>query len=117
MVQILEGVAVLGAFTLYMIPSIEADARNRDDAFAITVFNVLLGWTVIGWIAAFVWARRSATEKRLTHLVRRTKRTVARVTIDKLVAHAALRGALQRTMPMVGKLRVRSRAAVVVRQS
>jgi hypothetical protein len=64
-----------------------------------------------------VWARRSATEKRLTHLVRRTKRTVARVTIDKLVAHAAQRGALQRTMPMVGKLRVRSRAAVVVRQS
>jgi heme/copper-type cytochrome/quinol oxidase subunit 2 len=107
MVQILEGVAVLGAFTLYMIPSIEADARNRDDAFAITVVNVLLGWTVIGWIAAFMWARRPATEKRLTHL-----------TIDKLVAHAAQRGALQHHR-MVGKLRVRSsRAAVVaVRQS
>ncbi|MEW6343799.1 MAG: superinfection immunity protein [Pseudomonadota bacterium] len=114
MVQILEGVAVLGAFTLYMIPSIEADARNRDDAFAITMVNVLLGWTVIGWIAAFMWARRPATEKRLTHLVRRTHRAVARVTIDKLVAHAELRAALQRRM--TGKLRVRTRAALV-RQS
>jgi heme/copper-type cytochrome/quinol oxidase subunit 2 len=113
MVNILQGVAVLGAFTFYMIPSIEADARNRDDAFAITVFNVLLGWTVIGWIAALVWARRSATEKRLTHLVRRTQRAVARVTIDKLVAHAAVRSAAQRRMP--SKLRVRSR--VVARQS
>jgi hypothetical protein len=114
MVQILEGVAVLGAFTLYMIPSIEADSRNRDDAFAITLVNVLLGWTVIGWIAAFMWARRPASEKRLTHLVRRTHRAVARVTIDKLVAHAAQRAALQSRM--VGKLRVRSRA-VAVRQS
>src|ERR1700744_6261207 len=114
MTQILEGIAVLGAFTLYMIPSIEADAHNRDDAFAITMVNVLLGWTVIGWLAAFLWARRPATEKRLTHLVRRTHRAVARVTIDKLVAHAQSRTALQ--SQMVGKLRVRTRA-VVARQS
>ncbi|WP_122158666.1 superinfection immunity protein [Paraburkholderia sp.] len=114
MTQILEGIAVLGAFTLYMIPSIEADAHNRDDAFAITMVNVLLGWTVIGWVAAFMWARRPATEKRLTHLVRRTHRAVARVTIDKLVAHAQSRSALQ--SQMVGKLRVRTRA-VAVRQS
>ena len=111
MVHILEGVAVLGAFTLYMVPSIEADARNREDAFAITLFNVLLGWTVVGWIAALVWARRSSTEKRLTHLVRRTQSAVARVTIDKLVAHAAVRGAAQRKM--AGKLRLSPRAAVV----
>jgi hypothetical protein len=57
--------------------------------------------------------RGSATEKRLTHLVRRTKRTVARVTIDKLIAHSSQRTALQ--PQMVGKLRVRSRA-VAVRQ-
>jgi hypothetical protein len=109
MIQILEGAAVLGAFTLYMIPSIEADARNRDDAFAITMVNVLLGWTVIGWVAAFVWARRPASEKRFTHLARRTQRTVARATIEKLVAHAQRRTALQ--PQMVGKLRVRTRTA------
>jgi hypothetical protein len=41
---------------------------------------------------------------------------VARATIDKLVVHAAQRGALQQR-PIVGKLRVRSRVAVPVRQS
>lgn len=99
MSQILEGVALLGALTLYLIPSIEADARNSQDAYAITLVNVLLGWTVIGWIAALMWARRPATEKRLTHLVRRTQRAVARVTIEKIVAHAAYRAALQRGLP------------------
>ena len=98
MSQILEGVAVLGALMLYLIPAIEADARNRDDALAITLVNVLLGWTVIGWIAALAWARHRPSEKRLTHLIRRTQRTVARVTIEKIVAHAAHRAALQRRL-------------------
>jgi hypothetical protein len=98
MSQILEGVALLGGLTLYLIPSIEADARHSQDAYTITLVNVLLGWTVIGWIAALMWARRPATEKRLTHLVRRTQRTVARVTIEKIVAHAAHRATLQRDL-------------------
>jgi Superinfection immunity protein len=106
MSQILEGVAVLGALTLYLIPSIEADARNSQDAQAITWVNVLLGWTVIGWIAALMWARRPAAEKRLTHLVRRTQRAVARVTIAKIVAHAEHRAALQRRMPSRRRVRV-----------
>ena len=99
MSQILEGVAVLGALTLYLIPSIEADARNSQDAYAITLVNVLLGWTVIGWIAALMWARGPAVKKRLTHLVRRRQRAVARVTIEKIVAHAAYCAALQPRLP------------------
>jgi hypothetical protein len=110
MSQILEGLAVLGGLTLYLIPSIEADARNSQDAQAITWVNVLLGWTVIGWIAALMWARRPATEKRLTHLVRRTRRTVARVTIEKIVAHAAYRTALQRRLAL--RQRVSPRVSV-----
>lgn len=102
--QILQGVAVLAAFTVYMIPAIEADARKRDDAFAITLVNVLLGWTVIGWIAALMWARRPATEKRLTHFARRTQRSVARVTIAKIVAHSKHRTLLQ------GRLAAKRRA-------
>lgn len=98
MSQILEGVAILGGLTLYLIPSIVADARNSQDAQAITLFNVLLGWTVIGWVAAFMWARRPAAEKHLTRLVKRTQRAAARVTIAKIVEHAAYRGALQRRL-------------------
>jgi hypothetical protein len=99
MSQIIEGVAALGALMVYLIPSIEADARNSKDARAITLVNVLLGWTVIGWIGALMWARSPAVEKRLTHLVRRTQRGVARVTIAKIVAHAEHRAALQRRLP------------------
>ncbi|HEV3425358.1 MAG TPA: superinfection immunity protein [Paraburkholderia sp.] len=110
MSQILEGVAVLGVLVVYLVPAIEADARNRDDALEITVVNILLGWTVIGWIAALTWARRPASEKRLTHLVRRTQRAVARVTIAKIVAHAEHRTALQRRL--TGKRRVSTGATV-----
>lgn len=98
MSQILEGMGVLGALMLYLIPSIEADARNSKDAHAITLMNILLGWTVIGWIGAFLWARGPAVEKRLTHLVQRTQRGVARATIAKIVAHAEHRGAMQRRL-------------------
>jgi len=45
-------VAVLG----YLIPSITAMAREHRNAAAIAALNVLLGWTVLGWIGALVWA-------------------------------------------------------------
>jgi hypothetical protein len=96
MSQILEGMGVLGGLMVYLIPSIAADARNSKDAHAITLMNILLGWTVIGWIGAFLWARGPAVEKRLTHLVKRTKRSVARATVAKIVAHAEHRASLQR---------------------
>jgi hypothetical protein len=98
MSQILEGMGVLGGLLVYLIPSIAADARHSKDANAITLMNILLGWTVIGWIGAFLWARGPAVEKRLTHLVRRTQRGVARATVAKIVAHAEHRAALQRRL-------------------
>ncbi|RFU44813.1 superinfection immunity protein [Paraburkholderia sp. DHOC27] len=100
MSQILEGITVLGVLTLYLIPSIEADARKSRDAQAITLVNVLLGWTVIGWIAAFMWARRPEVEKRMARLVRRTQRAEARGTIARIVAHAEHRAALQGRLPV-----------------
>ena len=44
------------AVALYFIPTIIAFARRRPSRVAISVVNVVLGWTVIGWIAAFVWS-------------------------------------------------------------
>jgi hypothetical protein len=95
MLQIFEGVAFLGAVTLYLVPAIEADARERDDAVAITLVNVLLGWTVIGWFAAFVWARHPVSERRLSHVASGARRAAARATIEKIVAHAGTRAALE----------------------
>lgn len=50
----------LGALVLfslfYFIPSIISVYRHKKNGCAISVFNLFLGWTVIGWIIALVWA-------------------------------------------------------------
>ena len=88
MLQVIEGAVVLGAVMLYLVPAMIADARDREDAFAVTMVNILLGWTVIGWFAALVWARHPVSDRRLKHFARRAQRAVARVTIDAIVARA-----------------------------
>lgn len=47
---------ILGAVVLYFLPSLMARNRKHHNHVAITLLNLLLGWTVIGWIAALVWA-------------------------------------------------------------
>lgn len=45
----------IGVF-LYFLPSWFANRRHKRNATAIGVLNLLAGWTIIGWIAALVWA-------------------------------------------------------------
>ena len=65
MLKPIEGAVLLGALMLYLVPAMIADARDREDAFAVTMVNILLGWTVIGWFAALIWARQVMTVLRL----------------------------------------------------
>jgi hypothetical protein len=41
---------------MYFLPSIIALARSKRDTLAIFLLNLFLGWSVIGWIVALVWA-------------------------------------------------------------
>ena len=41
-------------FLLYFLPSIIG--RDKRDAAGIFLVNLFLGWTVIGWIIALIWA-------------------------------------------------------------
>lgn len=43
-------------FVLYFLPAIIAFARSKRDAVSILVLNLFLGWTMIGWVIALVWA-------------------------------------------------------------
>lgn len=43
-------------FVLYFLPAIVAFARSKRDAVSILVPNLFLGWTMIGWVIALVWA-------------------------------------------------------------
>ena len=42
-------------FLFYFLPSIVAAARSKRDLVSIFVLNLLLGWTAIGWVVAFLW--------------------------------------------------------------
>jgi hypothetical protein len=48
----------LGA-AMYFLPSIVALARSKRDLLAIFLLNLFLGWSVIGWIVALVWAAKT----------------------------------------------------------
>lgn len=43
-------------FCLYFLPALAAGWREHHHADAICLLNLLAGWTVVGWVAAFVWA-------------------------------------------------------------
>lgn len=40
----------------YFVPTTVAIYKNRKNTGAIFVLNFFLGWTLIGWVVAFVWA-------------------------------------------------------------
>jgi hypothetical protein len=41
---------------VYVLPSIVAGSRHKRNLGAIVALNLLAGWTVVGWVAALVWA-------------------------------------------------------------
>ncbi len=43
-------------FVMYFLPSIIALARSKPDITGIVLLNFFLGWTMIGWVVALVWA-------------------------------------------------------------
>lgn len=47
-------VLVLACILIYFIPSIVGSRKKNSGA--IIALNLLLGWTLIGWVVALVWA-------------------------------------------------------------
>lgn len=48
--------AALALLAVYFVPTIVAELRKTDHWVGITLLNLLLGWTLIGWVIALVWA-------------------------------------------------------------
>ena len=40
----------------YFVPTIIAGVRKKRNLISIGLLNFFLGWTVIGWIIALIWA-------------------------------------------------------------
>lgn len=49
-------VVVFLGVVLYFVPWMVAASRKHRNTTAIFALNFLLGWTIIGWVAAFVWS-------------------------------------------------------------
>lgn len=44
------------SFFVYFLPSLIASKRNHPNATGIFLLDLILGWTVIGWIVALIWS-------------------------------------------------------------
>ena len=58
----------LPALALHFLPAIIAGVRHARNFGWILVINLLLGWTVIGWIVALIWAIRDTPRYAIAYL-------------------------------------------------
>jgi len=49
-------ILMLLAVLIYILPSFVADKRKHPQNGPITIINLFLGWTLIGWVIALAWA-------------------------------------------------------------
>jgi Superinfection immunity protein len=50
------GFGLLFPLAMYFLPTIIAVARNKRDTTAIFLLNFFLGWSIVGWFVALIWA-------------------------------------------------------------
>lgn len=48
--------SLVGGGLLYFVPALAATNHQHPNRQAIFILNLFAGWTIIGWIAALVWA-------------------------------------------------------------
>ena len=63
---------------IYLLPAIVADRTKRRSVLPLALFNVLLGWTIVGWFAALYWALHPDSPIRLKHIVSDNRRAEAK---------------------------------------
>ncbi len=53
---ILELLLIVLIFAFYFLPTLIAFLRQHKNKLAIFLLNLLLGWTVLGWVVSLVWS-------------------------------------------------------------
>ena len=53
---VIVGSLLIILIVIYVLPLAIAYARGHESRAKIVALNLLLGWTVLGWIGALVWA-------------------------------------------------------------
>jgi len=52
---------ILFFFFMYCLPTLIAIVRQAPSALGVAMLNFFLGWTVVGWILALIWALAANT--------------------------------------------------------
>lgn len=79
-----SGVVFVPAF--YMLPTIEAWLRKSNNLPAIAAVNFFLGWSLLGWVGALVWAFKRPSAVELTEAPAHVRPEVAVAEADSTVA-------------------------------
>jgi hypothetical protein len=62
-------VALIIVLAIYFLPAIIAMNREHMSAGAIFALNLLVGWTLVGWLFAFIWSLTGNTKRNLVLLI------------------------------------------------
>lgn len=54
--SMVEILLIVLMFAGYFLPSLVAFLRQHKNKLAIFLLNLLLGWTVLGWVVSLVWS-------------------------------------------------------------
>lgn len=65
---VILGVMITAGLSLYFLPTIVATVRRRRRLASIFSVNLIVGWTIVGWIATVIWVMES--HSRAGHLAR-----------------------------------------------
>ena len=53
---------LMAVIVIYILPTLIAFGREHPHRQEVLVLNLLLGWTLIGWVGVFLWASLARTE-------------------------------------------------------
>lgn len=74
------GSAIIGIalFSVYFLPAIIANNRNHHNKGAVFALNLLLGWTLLGWIGALVWSLTRTEDAETAREIRSMRAALAK---------------------------------------
>ena len=56
---------LIASIPVYFIPSIVAGKKKHKNQTGIFILNLFLGWTLVGWVGALVWAVTETDEEKI----------------------------------------------------
>lgn len=80
-------ILIVVAIAIYFLPVIIGGCRDKaHGGFGILLLNLFLGWTVVGWFAALIWASSGTTKGELRIAEQRHRELLAALKGEKEVS-------------------------------